>query len=96
MMGFMAKLSVLQAVLATGQTWLALIAVIFSLIGAYYYLRVVKVMWFDEPVDSAIVHAPLDMRVVMSLNGILVLVLGVLPGALLDACARAIRATMQF
>jgi len=96
MMGFMAKLSVLEAVLSTGQVWLAVVAVMFSLIGAFYYLRVVKVMWFDEPVDTAVIAAPFDMRVVMSLNGLMVLVLGVFPGALLAACANAIRATLAY
>ncbi len=94
MMGFMAKLSVLESVLATGQVWLTVVAVMFSLIGAFYYLRIVKLMWFDEPVDTAVIHAPFDMRVVMSLNGVMVLVLGIVPGALLTACLHAMQATL--
>ncbi len=94
MMGFAAKFAVLQAVLSTGAVWLTIVAVMFSLIGAYYYLRVVKLMWFDEPVDNAAIAAPFDMRVVLSLNGIMVLVLGVLPGGLLTACLHAIAATI--
>lgn len=94
MMGFMAKWAVLNAVLATGQVWLTIVAVLFSLIGAFYYLRVVKVMWFDEPVDVSPIHTPMDMRVVLSLNGVLVVVLGVLPGGLLAACLAAMTKTL--
>jgi NADH-quinone oxidoreductase subunit N len=94
MMGFMAKWAVLQAVTATGQIWLAVVAVMFSLIGAFYYLRVVKVMWFDEPADTTAIVTPLDMRVVMSVNGIAVVLLGVMPGTLLGACLTSIRQTL--
>ncbi|MCS0656586.1 NADH-quinone oxidoreductase subunit NuoN [Massilia terrae] len=94
MMGFMAKWAVLQAVTATGQIWLAVLAVLFSLIGAFYYLRVVKVMWFDEPADATAISTPFDMRVVMSINGIAVVLLGVMPGALLGACLTAIKQTL--
>jgi NADH-quinone oxidoreductase subunit N len=94
MMGFMAKWAVLQAVTATGQVWLAVVAVMFSLIGAFYYLRVVKVMWFDEPADTTAINTPLDMRVVMSVNGIAVVLLGVMPGTLLGACLTSIRQTL--
>lgn len=93
LVGFYAKLSVLQALIASGQTYaisLAVFAVIMSLIGAFYYLRVVKVMYFDEPVTATTVAAAADVRVVLSLNGLLVLVLGVVPGALMTLCARAI------
>jgi NADH-quinone oxidoreductase subunit N len=93
-MGFMAKWAVLQAVVDTNQLWLAVVAVVFSLIGAFYYLRVVKVMWFDEPADKAVIATPFDMRVVLSLNGIAILALGVMPGALLNACLSAISKTM--
>jgi NADH-quinone oxidoreductase subunit N len=93
-MGFMAKWAVLQAVVATGQYWLAVVAVLFSLIGAFYYLRVVKVMWFDEPADVAPIAVPLDMRVVLSLNGVLVVLLGIAPGALLAACLSAMKTTL--
>ena len=94
MMGFMAKWAVLQAVANTGMIWLAVIAVMFSLIGAFYYLRVVKVMWFDDAVDTSPIVTPADMRVALSLNGIMVVVLGVIPGALLGTCLQAIRATL--
>ena len=93
MVGFYGKLAVLQAMVATGQSlylWLAVIAVMLSLIGAFYYLRVVKVMFFDEPTDPSPLNAPADARVVMSLNGAAVLVLGLLPSGLLALCARAL------
>jgi len=92
--GFYAKLAVLQAVLSTGQVWLAIVSVLLSLIGAFYYLRVVKVMYFDEPVDNTKIEATGDMRAVLSLNGAAVLVLGILPGPLMAVCATAIVKTL--
>tara|TARA_R110001599_G_scaffold64023_3_gene178486 strand:- start:58837 stop:60321 length:1485 start_codon:yes stop_codon:yes gene_type:complete len=92
--GFYAKLSVLQAVLSTGQVWLAVVAVLFSLIGAYYYLRVVKVMYFDEPIDTSPIVSTSDVRVALSLNGMAILVLGILPGPLMAACSIAIAKTL--
>jgi len=94
MMGFMAKWSVLQAVTSTGQIWLAVLAVLFSLIGAFYYLRVVKTMWFDEAVDATPIQTPLDMQVVLSINGIGVVLLGLMPGSLLGACMSAMTKTL--
>jgi NADH-quinone oxidoreductase subunit N len=94
MMGFYAKLAVLQAVLATGQIWLAVVAVLFSLIGAYYYLRIIKLMYFDDPVDTSRIVAGGDMRVALSLNGAAIIVLGLLPGPLMAACATAIVRTL--
>jgi NADH-quinone oxidoreductase subunit N len=70
--------------------WLAVIAVILSLVGAFYYLRVVKVMYFDEPTDTAPIRAAGEARAVLSLNGLAILVLGVLPGGLMAMCAQAI------
>ncbi|EKD98111.1 MAG: hypothetical protein ACD_23C00579G0001, partial [uncultured bacterium] len=93
LVGFYAKLSVLQALVASGQGLyiaLAVFAVLMSLIGAFYYLRVVKVMYFDAPLTATSVSAPLDVRVVLTLNGALVLVLGLLPGGLMALCADAI------
>jgi NADH-quinone oxidoreductase subunit N len=92
--GFYAKLSVLQAVLSTGQIWLSIVAVFFSLIGAYYYLRVVKVMYFDEPLDKSEIVATKDMSVALSVNGAAVLLLGLVPGPLMTACAAAIVKTL--
>jgi NADH-quinone oxidoreductase subunit N len=93
MVGFYAKLSVLQSLMVSGQSFyigLAIFAVIMSLIGAFYYLRVVKVMYFDEPVTATTVSADADVRVVLSINGLLVLVLGIFPGALMALCASAV------
>jgi NADH-quinone oxidoreductase subunit N len=93
MVGFYAKLSVLQALIASSQPayiGLAVFAVMMSLIGAFYYLRLVKVMYFDVPVQTAPIHAGLDVRAVLSLNGGLVLGLGILPGGLMAICGQAI------
>jgi len=93
MVGFYAKLSVLQALVASGQAAyiaMAVFAVIMSLIGAFYYLRVVKVMYFDAPLTATSVSAPVDVRVVLTINGALVLVLGLLPGGLMALCAEAV------
>ncbi len=94
LMGFYAKLSVLQAVLGTGQLWLAVVAVLFSLIGAFYYLRVIKLMYFDEPQDTSKIIAYADVHVLLSLNGLGVLVLGLWPGLLMDASTTAIVRTL--
>ncbi len=91
--GFYAKLAVLQALVSThvdAYLYLAIFAVVVSLVGAFYYLRLVKVMWFDEPADRAAIAAPGDVRVVMSLNGAAVVVFGILPGGLMALCAQAI------
>ena len=93
MVGFYAKLSVLQALIASGQTMhiaLAVFAVMMSLIGAFYYLRVIKVMYFDEPLSQGEIVASLDVRVVLTINGALVLVLGLMPGGLMTLCATSI------
>jgi len=93
MVGFYAKLSVLQALIASGQSLyiaMAVFAVIMSLIGAFYYLRVVKVMYFDAPLTATNVSAPVDVRVVLTINGALVLGLGLLPGGLMALCADAV------
>ncbi len=93
LVGFYAKLSVLQALIASGESAyiaLAVFAVVMSLIGAFYYLRVVKVMYFDAPITATSVSAPLDVRVVLTVNGALVLLLGLLPGGLMSLCADAI------
>jgi NADH-quinone oxidoreductase subunit N len=95
-MGFYAKLVVLQALLgqgmSSGMIWLAVIAVMFSLVGAFYYLRVVKVMYFDAPPEEAAgvpIVATQDMRIALSVNGLLVIVLGIIPQYLLKLCAEA-------
>lgn len=93
LVGFYAKLAVLQALLVSGSGFyigLAIFAVLMSLVAAYYYIRVVKVMYFDEPITATTVAAPADVRVVLTINGALVLVLGILPGGLMSLCAQAI------
>jgi NADH-quinone oxidoreductase subunit N len=90
MVGFYAKLLVLQAAWAAGHAWLVIAAVLFSLVGAYYYLRVVKAMYFDEPLDASPIRAGGGMQLTLSINGIAVVLLGVLPGPLMAACAYAI------
>ncbi|MDI3489340.1 MAG: NADH-quinone oxidoreductase subunit NuoN [Thauera propionica] len=88
--GFFAKLSVLQAVVAAGYFWLAVVAVLMSVAGAFYYLRVVKVMYFDEPVDASPIHAPAEVRVMLSANGIAIAALGLAPQMLMSLCAYAL------
>ncbi|MCE9661373.1 MAG: NADH-quinone oxidoreductase subunit NuoN [Burkholderiales bacterium] len=91
--GFYAKLAVLQALVSTnvpGFIWLAVIAVVLSLLGAFYYLRVVKVMYFEEPVDLHPLAGGSDARIMLSLNGAAVLLLGILPGGLMALCRDAI------
>jgi NADH-quinone oxidoreductase subunit N len=84
--GFWAKLGVVQAVLGVSYTWLGVVAVLFSVVGAFFYLRIVKLMYFDEPTDtSAIGGSPL-MRTVLSANALLAIALGVAPGALIALC----------
>jgi NADH-quinone oxidoreductase subunit N len=84
--GFYAKLSVLQSIVQVDMVWLAVTAVIFSVIGAFYYLRIVKTMYFDKPEDSARIEAGMDMRIVISLNSLGVLALGIFPAALMQWC----------
>jgi NADH-quinone oxidoreductase subunit N len=89
--GFYAKLSVLQSAVQAGLVWLAVLAVIFSLIGAFYYLRIIKTVYFDNPVDTAAIQSGPGVTALMSLNGAAVLVLGVLPGPLMAVCLEAVR-----
>jgi NADH-quinone oxidoreductase subunit N len=84
--GFWAKLQVIAAVLDVGLVWLAALAVLMSVVGAYYYLRIVKLMYFDEPTTPAPVESGFVMRLMLSVNGLAILVLGLYPGALLRLC----------
>jgi NADH-quinone oxidoreductase subunit N len=88
--GFFAKFAVLLAAIKAGYTAVAVIAVMFSLIGAFYYLRVVKLMYFDTPVDSAPITAGLDLRVLLSLNGLAVAGFGLFPDSLMLVCTTAL------
>ena len=84
--GFFAKWLVIQAALNAGLVWLAIVAVVFSVVGAYYYIRVVKLMYFDEPLTASRIEAPVDFRAVISLNGVLMLGLGIFSSSLIAVC----------
>lgn len=89
-LGFYAKFSVLQAALAAGYLWLVVFAVLMAVIGAFYYLRVIKLMYFDEPLDHHPIEAPMDMRIVLGINALALLVLGIMPESLMEFCIYAI------
>lgn len=92
--GFYAKFSVLNAVVQTGHIWLAIVAVIFSLIGAYYYLRIVKLMYFDAPESREPIVFGQDTTLLISVNGLGVLLLGLLPGTLMTVCAVSVQQSL--
>jgi NADH-quinone oxidoreductase subunit N len=87
--GFWAKWFVIKEAIASGYVWLAVAAVLFSVIGAFYYIRVVKLMYFDAPSGSVNVEAGKDMQFVLSINGLAILALGLMPGALMGMCTAA-------
>jgi NADH-quinone oxidoreductase subunit N len=89
--GFWAKVQVISAVLYADLAWLAALAVVLSVVGAYYYLRIVKLMYFDEPTTEAPVQARAGFRVVLSVNGLAILALGLYPGLLLRLCEQVLR-----
>jgi NADH-quinone oxidoreductase subunit N len=94
-LGFYAKFTVLQAALQAGYIWVVVFAVLMAVIGAFYYLRIVKLMYFDEPVDhSPIVNYP-EMNMVLSVNALGLLALGIMPQRLMDICAYAIGHSLQ-
>lgn len=86
-LGFWAKFAVLEAVVRSGMVWLAVVAVIFAIIGAFYYLRVIKLMYFDKAEDTTPLEPATDMKIVLSANGLAVLALGIYPTALMTLCA---------
>jgi NADH-quinone oxidoreductase subunit N len=92
--GFAAKLSVLEALVDADFIVLAVIAVIASLIGAFYYLRVVKVMYFDEPVHEQSVNGTSFAKGILGINGLMILVLGIFPAGLMSLCLNAMRSTL--
>lgn len=92
--GFFAKFSVLLAVVDAGYLWAAVFAVLMSLVGAYYYLRVVKLMYFDAPVDSAPIEASIDVRLLLSANSLAVALFGLFPNAIMLLCAAALVRSM--
>jgi len=89
--GFFAKLAVLQSVIAAGYVWLAVVAVLMSVVGAFYYLRVIKVMYFDEPEDSSPIRAPMEVQVFVSANGLAIVLFGLLPYGLMELCTVVMR-----
>jgi len=97
MVGFYAKLAVLQALVGAGYVSIAVVAVLFSLVGAFYYLRIVKMAYFDEP-EGEVLSAPSGVlpNGLMSLNGLAILALGILPGGLMALCVRAIETSLGF
>jgi NADH-quinone oxidoreductase subunit N len=89
--GFWAKLGVIQAVLGVDYIWLAVVAVLFSVVGAFFYLRIVKLMYFDDPTETSSIGGSMLMRAVLSVNALLAFGLGVIPGQLLQLCQRALQ-----
>jgi len=87
--GFWAKLAVLKAVVNIDMLWLALVAVFFSIVGIYYYLRIIKLMYFDDAEDKSEIVCAQDMQIVLSANGLSILVLGLYPAALMALCVAA-------
>jgi NADH-quinone oxidoreductase subunit N len=90
LVGFWAKWFVLKEIIAMGYVWLAALAVVFSVIGAFYYLRIIKLMYFDEPENMIAIKSSQEMRIVLSINGIVVVLLGFMPGMLMTLCINAI------
>lgn len=87
--GFYAKLAVVESVVRIDLVWLAVYAVVLSVVGAYYYLRVLKVMYFDDPVAESAGEPTIDVGAVLSINGLLMVFLGIMPGTLMGICAAA-------
>lgn len=89
LVGFFAKLGVLEALIGVHKVWLATLALVFAIIGAYYYLNVVKVMYFEEPENATPLVTSFDARVAISINGIALLLLGIFPSSLIEVCRSA-------
>lgn len=89
--GFFAKWLVIKAAIDAGLIWLAVLAVLFSVVGAFYYLRVIKLMYFDDPESEAPIRVPVDFGAAISLNGILMLGLGIFSGSLITICLTSFR-----
>jgi NADH-quinone oxidoreductase subunit N len=92
--GFYAKFSVLNAAVQTGHISLVIMAVLFSLIGAFYYLRIVKLMYFDAPESHETINLQPDSSLLISINGLAVLALGILPGTLMSVCAVSVQQSL--
>ena len=94
--GFFAKFSVLVSVVAAGHLWLAIAAVLFSLVGAFYYLRVVKLMYFDLPESTMPIRAPMNVKTLISANGMAVALLGIFPNYLMSLCTVSLLRSLPF
>ncbi len=94
-LGFYAKFTVLQAALQAGFLWAVVFAVLMAAIGAFYYLRIVKLMYFDAPKDNSAISAPTDMQLVLSVNAVALLLLGIMPQTLMQICGVAISLSLQ-
>lgn len=88
--GFYAKLVVLSAVVDVGLVWLAVLGVVFSIIGAFYYLRIIKLMYFDKPEETRAIEPSMDMRMALSINGLAILVIGLYPTGVMSLCLSAV------
>lgn len=91
--GFYAKLAVLQAALEQELLWLAIAAVLFSVVGAFYYLRIVMLMYFEEPLDRSPIEPRIGTRLLMSANGLAILLFGILPQPLMAICVHSIQSS---
>jgi NADH-quinone oxidoreductase subunit N len=94
--GFFAKFSVLLAAVNAGHLWLALVAIFFSLVGAYYYLRIVKVMYFDPPADAAPIETTPDVKLLLSVNGLAIALIGIFPNGLMKLCVDSLANSVLF
>jgi len=90
MIGFWAKWSVLAQVVNAGFIWLAVLGVLFAVIGAFYYLRIIKLMYFDKAENRTPIEAPMDMRIALSANALVILLLGIMPHTLMTVCLEAL------
>jgi NADH-quinone oxidoreductase subunit N len=93
--GFYAKFTVLQAAWQAGFTWPVVAAVLLAVIGAFYYLRIVKLMYFDEAINNDPILAPVDMQFVLSINALALLLTGLLPQVLMNVCGLSIVTSLQ-
>ena len=93
--GFYAKFTVLQAALQAGYLWAVVFAVLMTTVGAFYYLRIVKLMYFDESKIVAPINAPIEVQLVLSVNAFALLAMGVLPQTLMQICGLAVARSLQ-
>jgi len=94
-LGFYAKFTVLQSALQAGFIGVVIFAVLMAVIGAFYYLRIVKLMYFDEPKDNTPIKSSTQMKTVLSINALALLLFGLMPQSLMSLCAYAISHSLQ-